>query len=90
MTAAVLPWVVAAFAASRCCSPRCACCAARRCPTASWRSTRCTSTRWRCWSCCGMPLDTALYFEAALVIAMLGFVGTVAMAKYLLRGDIVE
>jgi multicomponent K+:H+ antiporter subunit F len=38
----------------------------------------------------GLRFDTALYFEAALVIAMLGFVGTDALSKYLLRGDIVE
>jgi multicomponent K+:H+ antiporter subunit F len=29
-------------------------------------------------------------FEAALLLAMVGFVGTVAYAKFLLRGDIVE
>jgi len=33
---------------------------------------------------------SALYFEAALLIAALGFIGTVAFAKYLLRGDIIE
>lgn len=33
---------------------------------------------------------TALYFEAALLLAMVGFVGTVAYCKFLLRGDIVE
>lgn len=38
----------------------------------------------------GIRFGTALYFEAALVIAMLGFIGTVALSKYLLRGDIVE
>ncbi|HEX6828614.1 MAG TPA: monovalent cation/H+ antiporter complex subunit F, partial [Burkholderiales bacterium] len=38
----------------------------------------------------GIQLDTTLFFEAALLIAMLGFVGTVAFAKYLLRGDIIE
>lgn len=38
----------------------------------------------------GIRLDNAVYFEAALLIAMFGFVGTVALAKYLLRGDIVE
>jgi multicomponent K+:H+ antiporter subunit F len=38
----------------------------------------------------GVRFGTALYFEAALVIAMLGFVGTVALSKFLLRGDIVE
>lgn len=31
-----------------------------------------------------------VYFEAALLIAVMGFVGTVAMSKYLLRGDIIE
>ena len=38
----------------------------------------------------GMYLNTAVYFEAALVIAMLGFVGTVVLSKYVLRRDIVE
>src|SRR5690606_37682651 len=38
----------------------------------------------------GMYLDTALYFEAALIIAMLGFCGTVVLGKYVMRRDIVE
>ena len=38
----------------------------------------------------GMSMGTALYYEAALLIAMLGFVSTVAVCKYLLRGDIIE
>lgn len=38
----------------------------------------------------GMRLGTELYFEVALVIAMLGFVGTVVMSKFLQTGDIVE
>ena len=38
----------------------------------------------------GMHLGTAVYFEAALIIAMLGFVGTVVLSKYVLRRDIVE
>lgn len=38
----------------------------------------------------GMRLGTTIYFEAALVIAMLGFVGTVALSKYLMRRDIIE
>lgn len=33
---------------------------------------------------------TALLFEAALLVAMLGFVSTVALARYLSRGDVVE
>lgn len=38
----------------------------------------------------GMYLDSSTYFEAALIIAMLGFVGTVMLSKYVLRRDIVE
>lgn len=38
----------------------------------------------------GIARSSALYFEAAIVIALMGFVGTVALCKFLLRGDIVE
>ena len=38
----------------------------------------------------GIHLASPLYFEAALLIALMGFVGTVALAKFLLRGDIIE
>jgi multicomponent K+:H+ antiporter subunit F len=38
----------------------------------------------------GVRLGTAVYFEAALLIGMLGFVGTVALALFILRGDIIE
>ncbi|UTV99126.1 K+/H+ antiporter subunit F [Marinomonas rhizomae] len=38
----------------------------------------------------GIYVGSALYFEAALLIAMLGFVSTAALCKYLLRGDIIE
>ncbi len=38
----------------------------------------------------GIGMRTQIYFEAALLIAMLGFVSTVAVCKYLLRGDIIE
>ena len=38
----------------------------------------------------GIHFDTAVFFEVALIIAMMGFVSTVALAKYLLRGDIIE
>lgn len=31
-----------------------------------------------------------VYFEAALVIGMLGFVATVALAKFLMRGEVIE
>lgn len=38
----------------------------------------------------GMHLKTPVYFEAALIIAMLGFVSTVVLSKYVIRRDIVE
>ena len=38
----------------------------------------------------GIYQGLTVFFEAALVIALMGFVGTVALCKYLLRGDIIE
>ena len=38
----------------------------------------------------GIDLGSGVYYEAALLIALLGFVGTVAFAKFLLRGDVIE
>jgi multicomponent K+:H+ antiporter subunit F len=38
----------------------------------------------------GIGSGTTLYFEAALIIALLGFVSTVALAKFLLRGELIE
>lgn len=38
----------------------------------------------------GLYQGSALYFEAALLIAVMGFVGTISLSKYLLRGDIME
>jgi multicomponent K+:H+ antiporter subunit F len=38
----------------------------------------------------GMKLGTPFFFEAALVIGICGFVGTVALAKFLLRGEAIE
>ncbi len=34
--------------------------------------------------------DTELLFEAALLVAMMGFVSTVALARYITRGDVIE
>ena len=34
--------------------------------------------------------ETGLLFEASLLVAMLGFVSTVALARYVSRGDVVE
>lgn len=38
----------------------------------------------------GMRWGTPLLFEAALIIAMLGFVSTVGLGRYLSRGDVME
>ncbi|MBX3564400.1 MAG: K+/H+ antiporter subunit F [Sphingomonas sp.] len=38
----------------------------------------------------GIRYATQTYFEAALLLAMVGFVGTTAYCKFVLRGDIVE
>jgi multicomponent K+:H+ antiporter subunit F len=89
MTAAVLPYVVAAFVAAL--------------SLAVWRLTRGPTLPDRVLALdtlymisiallvlLGIRDDTQLYFEAALVVALLGFVSTVAFAKYLDRGDIIE
>lgn len=38
----------------------------------------------------GMYYATVHYFEAALLVALFGFVGSTAMAKFLLRGEVIE
>lgn len=38
----------------------------------------------------GLELGADRYYEAALLIAMLGFVTTVVLAKFLTRGDVIE
>ncbi|WP_313010889.1 K+/H+ antiporter subunit F [Brevundimonas sp.] len=38
----------------------------------------------------GIRTNSELYFEAALVIGMLGFAATVALAKFLMRGEVIE
>ena len=38
----------------------------------------------------GVYLGRTDFFEAALLIALLGFVSTMALTKFLLRGDIIE
>ena len=51
-----------------------------------------------CMYLCGMLLMLVLgllygssnYFEAALLIAVFSFVGSTAMAKFLLRGEVIE
>ncbi|SHJ39303.1 multisubunit potassium/proton antiporter, PhaF subunit (TC 2.A.63.1.1) [Roseomonas rosea] len=38
----------------------------------------------------GIRSGTDIYFEIALVIALLGFVSTAALAKFLMRGEVIE
>ncbi len=38
----------------------------------------------------GLIYASSHYFEAALLIAVFGFVGSTAMAKFLLRGEVIE
>ena len=38
----------------------------------------------------GMHLDSSFYFEAALLIALMGFVATVALARYLAHGNVMD
>ena len=38
----------------------------------------------------GIRVGSNLYYEGALMIALLGFVSTVALAKFLLRGEVIE
>ncbi len=38
----------------------------------------------------GLRWQTGMLFEAALIIAMLGFVSTVALARFITRGDVME
>jgi multicomponent K+:H+ antiporter subunit F len=38
----------------------------------------------------GLWLDTSLYFEAALLIGLLGFIGTVVVASFVLRAGVIE
>jgi multicomponent K+:H+ antiporter subunit F len=89
LTATLLPWVIGAFALALALN--------------AWRLLRGPSIADRVLALdtlyintlallvlLGVQFATSLYFEAALLIAMLGFVGTAALAKYLLKGDIFE
>jgi len=38
----------------------------------------------------GIRYGTQVYFEVAILIALVGFVSTVAMAKFLMRGEVIE
>ena len=38
----------------------------------------------------GIRFSSIIYFEAALIIALTGFVSSIALAKFLMRGEIIE
>ncbi len=38
----------------------------------------------------GIRYGSQIYFEAALLLALLGFVSSIALAKFLMRGEIIE
>jgi multicomponent K+:H+ antiporter subunit F len=38
----------------------------------------------------GLLFNTKVYFEAALVVAMVGFIGTLVLAKFVARGNVME
>jgi multicomponent K+:H+ antiporter subunit F len=38
----------------------------------------------------GVAYGTEVYFEAAMLIAMVGFISTVSYCRYILRGNIIE
>ncbi|GGC06162.1 K+/H+ antiporter subunit F [Oxalicibacterium flavum] len=38
----------------------------------------------------GIRFGNLIYFEAAMLIALLGFVSTIALAKFMMRGEIIE
>lgn len=87
--AAILPWAIAAFALALLLS--------------AWRLLRGPSLPDRILALDTLYINAlallvlegvrqghALYFEVALLIGLLGFVGTVVLGKFILRGDIVE
>lgn len=38
----------------------------------------------------GIAWNTPMYFEAAMLFAMVGFLATIAFCKYILRGNVIE
>ena len=38
----------------------------------------------------GIQTGSDIYYETALIIGLLGFAGTVALSKFLMRGEVIE
>jgi multicomponent K+:H+ antiporter subunit F len=89
MTATILPWIEAAFALALLCSGY----RLLRGPGLPDRILALDTLYVNAIALLvlfGIQHDTQLLFEAALVVALLGFVGTVALSKYVTRGDVIE
>lgn len=89
MTAAVLPWIIAAFALSLAFNVY----RLARGPSLPDRVLALDTLYMNTIALLvllGIGFDTQRFFEAALVIALLGFISTIALAKYIARGDIIE
>lgn len=89
MLAAVLPWVMAAFAVAM--------------GLSAWRLFKGPGLPDRILALdtlyinalallvlVGIQQNSVLYFEVALLIGLFGFIGTVVLAKFVVRGEIVE
>ena len=44
----------------------------------------------QCMLVLAIRYDSSMYFEAALLMALFGFVSSAALAKFLLRGEVIE
>jgi multicomponent K+:H+ antiporter subunit F len=89
MTATVLPWIVGAFALALALNVY----RLARGPALSDRILALDTLYVNAIALLvllGIAFDTQHYFEAALVVALLGFISTIALAKYIARGDIIE
>ena len=38
----------------------------------------------------GIQLRSSVFFEVAMLIGLMGFIGTVVLSKFLIRGDVIE
>jgi multicomponent K+:H+ antiporter subunit F len=93
MSAVVLGWAIAAAQIFLCVAMGCAAFRILRGPRAQDRVAgfdTLSSNTMLLLLILGIRSGEALYFEAALILAVLGFVGTVALAKFLLRGEVIE
>ena len=75
---------------SRCCLRLCACCADRRAQDRVLALDFIYVNGMLIVLVLGIRYASSMYFEAALLIALFGFVSSTAFAKFLLRGEVIE